>query len=84
MKESRLPKILDTSTLCISGQRPGYSEGGYNALKGGNIDHEMIDGKTVSVPTIEHSVIPRGKAHFSADMGTNAVVYTKDSPTYGS
>ncbi|KGO59814.1 hypothetical protein PEX2_053920 [Penicillium expansum] len=80
LKQSPLPKSLDNLTLCISGQRSGYSEGDYNALKETNIDHEMVDGKTVSMPTIEHSVIPRGDStSFGRHGDSGALVYTKDT-----
>ncbi|KAJ5961490.1 hypothetical protein N7501_006431 [Penicillium viridicatum] len=78
LNQSPLPKSFDNLTLCISGQKSGYSEGRYNALKEANVEHELIDGTIDSVTMIEHSVISSEDGTFFARSGdSGSLVYTK-------
>ncbi|KAJ5477673.1 hypothetical protein N7530_003182 [Penicillium desertorum] len=80
LKQPPLPDKLDGLTLCISGQRSGYSEGSYNPLNEAYVDHEIIDGKVVCLATVEHGVAPRGNNPYFAKSGdSGALVYTKDA-----
>jgi hypothetical protein len=72
LSQSPLPDNLNGVTLCISGQRSGYSEGE------AHVKHEIVDGEVVSLPTIEHAVAPRGDNTYFAKHGdSGALVYTK-------
>lgn len=57
LNQSPLPKSFENLELCISGQKSGYSEGHYNALKEAEVEHRLIYGKVVAAATVEHSVI---------------------------
>ena len=66
--------------MCISGQKSGYSEGHYNALKEAEVERELIDGTIAAVTTTEHSVIPLESDTFFGRAGDwGLLVYTKDS-----
>ncbi|CAG7982812.1 unnamed protein product [Penicillium nalgiovense] len=80
LKQSPLPEDFCDLRLCISGQKSGYSEGYYNSLQEAHVNHEMVDEKIISVPTVEHSVIPKEDNLFFTKPGdSGALVYTKDS-----
>ncbi|OQE17814.1 hypothetical protein PENFLA_c023G01193 [Penicillium flavigenum] len=77
---SPLPDSLHGVTLCISGQRSGYSEGTYNPLNEAYVDHEIIDGVVVCLATVEHGVAPKGNNTYFAKPGdSGSLVYTKDT-----
>ncbi|KAK4865539.1 hypothetical protein LT330_009327 [Penicillium expansum] len=81
LKQSPLPAKLDNLRLCLSGQKSRYSEGDYYSLQEAKVKHAIENGKEISIPTIEHTVIPTGNQfNFFAKPGdSGSLVYTKGS-----